>query len=180
MPAIFTLGREAEGAATLLMRFSLSLPKDAKIVEAYVLLSRSDGIDADPSPISLHATRIIDSWDSASVGWATQPRTEEVRTPSTRVDPVGRIVTRVDVRAIVERWALHDRRDQGIAILAENASPTGIAFAFLAPAALASGPPPLATPLGNPGVAFGPPAPAEVLGPAVETLGSPRLEIYVK
>jgi hypothetical protein len=184
MPAVFTLGRGADGDAVLLARFSAALPKDARVVEAYLLLQRSDAVDADPAPISLHAARIVAPWDSRSVSWATQPAVEDVRLPSTRVDPAGRTVVRLDVRALVARWALHDRRDQGIAVVAENASPTGISFAFLPPGSAAVGTQasPAAAGLGPLGFggaerANGAPAAESV---AAEGPGSPRLELYVK
>jgi hypothetical protein len=156
------------------------------VVEAYLLLQRSDAVDADPAPVSLHAARIVTPWDSRSVSWATQPALEDVRLPSTRVDPAGRTVVRLDVRALVARWALHDRRDQGIAVVAESASPTGISFAFLPPGSAAVGaqasPATAATGLGPLGFG-GADRPAGA--PAAESLaaegpGSPRLELYVK
>ena len=188
MPGLFTLGRQGDGDALLLARFSVPLAKDAKIVEAYLLLVRSDAVYSDPVPVSLHAARIVDPWESRSLRWATQPRLEDVRSPATRVDPGGREVTRLDVRSIVQRWALHDPRDQGIAVLADSTSPTGVPFAFLP--AFAGRPAPGAAPASGPGFVLFPasgmverpfsaaaPPPAEP--PTVELM-SPRLELYVK
>jgi hypothetical protein len=129
LPAIFALGRNGLGDAALLLRFSASLPPDAAVVEAYVLLERSDAMDADPVPIALHAARIVEQWDPRVVTWATGPRLEETRSPSSLVPPAGRALVRVDVRAMVQKWHAHDPLDQGIAIVAENSSTTGIAFA---------------------------------------------------
>jgi hypothetical protein len=127
LPPLFPLGRDGDDA--LLLRFSAPLAPDAAVVEAYVLLERSDAVDADPVPIALHAERIVEPWDARAVSWATQPRLEETRSPSTLVPPAGPPLVRIDVRALVQRWRTHDPGDQGIAIVAENASPTGIAFA---------------------------------------------------
>jgi hypothetical protein len=71
--------------ARLLLRFAVQLPAEQDVIEAYVLLSRSDTYDADSTPISLHATRIVDVWNSRSTSWALQPRTEDVRAPKTNV-----------------------------------------------------------------------------------------------
>jgi hypothetical protein len=187
MPAVFTLGREGDGDSALFLRFAITVPKDAKVVEAYLILMRSDAVDADPSPISLHALRIVEAWDSRSISWAAQPHTEEVRAPSSRVTPGGRAMVRLDVRGLVERWALHDRRDQGIAVVAEGASMSGMPFAFLPVGASHDRPaaPSPPTPLG--GLGFGPApfgtdrgtAPASVDEPAAEA-AAPRLELYVK
>jgi hypothetical protein len=179
MPAVFVLGRSADGDATLFLRFALSLPKDVKVLEAYLLLIRSSALDADPAPIYLHAARVVEPWDSRSISWAAQPRIEDVRAPATRVDPGGRALVRVDVRALVEGWALHDRRDHGVALVAENTSATGIPFAFL-PVGL-----PLERPAASPAPALGfgapvtgtAPVPADEAPP--EPIG-PRLELYLK
>ncbi len=49
--AIATLGR-GDGALAL-MRFSISLPPEASVLEAYVLLERAAGVDSDPVPITV-------------------------------------------------------------------------------------------------------------------------------
>ena len=67
---MFALGRDS---AVLMLRFSVPLPTTANLVEAYVVLRRSDAVDDDPAPISLHATRIIDGWEQRSISWARQP-----------------------------------------------------------------------------------------------------------
>jgi hypothetical protein len=187
MPSIFTLGRDADGESTLFLKFAVTIPKDARVVEAYLLLMRSDAVDADPSSISLHTVRITEPWDSRSISWASQPRTEEVRAPTTRVPPGGRAMVRLDVRGLVERWALHDRRDQGIAVVTEGGSMSGMPFAFLPVGAShdrpsAASPP---TPVGGLGFGAAPfgtdrgSAPAPVDEPAAEA-SAPRLELYVK
>jgi hypothetical protein len=59
-----------------------------------------------------------------------QPRVEEVRSPSTTVLPTGQTLVRIDVRDLVQHWRVHAPRDQGIAIVADTTSPTGLAFAL--------------------------------------------------
>ena len=130
VPQIFTLGRASDGDSVLFLQFSVPLAREVQVVEAYVLLERTDAVDADPTPIMLHAARVVDGWDANSVSWGTQPRVEEVRTPATQVSPASGSLVRIDVREIVRRWVNRDPRDQGVAILAERSSPTGIAFAF--------------------------------------------------
>lgn len=129
VPPLFALGRDS---AVLLLRFSAPLPATANVVEAYVVLRRSDSVDDDPAPISLHATRIVDAWQGRSTSWALQPRQAEGRTPTTVVEPAGPSLVRLDVRDLVRQWPRHDPRDQGIAIVAENESRTGTTFALLA------------------------------------------------
>jgi hypothetical protein len=129
LPPLFALGRDS---AVLMMRFSVPLPATANIVEAYVVLRRSDAVDDDPAPISLHATRIVDGWEPRSISWAQQPRLVDTRAPATVVEPGGASLVRLDVRDLVRQWPKHDPRDQGIAIVAETNTRTGTTFAFRA------------------------------------------------
>jgi hypothetical protein len=172
LPPEFTLGREA---AVLLLRFSVPLTPSTNVVEAYLVLRRSDAVDDDPAPMSLHTTRIVEPWSGRSVAWALQPRGVETRTPTTTVDPAGPPLVRLDVRDLVRQWAKHDRADQGIAVTAENESRTGMTFAFRASGADRSSPvdPYLTTAPGPRGLA------AEIRSsssPEVE----PYLELYVR
>lgn len=162
LPPSFTLGRDADGEARLYLRFEAPIPRETAVIEAYLLLERTDDLDADPSPITLHAARVIDTWDPRSIAWARQPRLEETRSPSTTITSAGRSRVRLDVKDLVVHWKAHDKSDQGLVILADTSSPTGVAFTF-APSGSdrAAGPPSeegIAPPLGLP----------------------PELEIYLK
>jgi len=128
VPPLFALGRDS---AVLLMRFSVAIPDAANVIEAYVVLHRSDAVDDDPSPISLHATRIVDGWQGRSTCWGLQPRQSETRAPSTLVEPGGPSTVRLDVRDLVRQWPKHDPRDQGIAVVADNDTRTGTTFALV-------------------------------------------------
>jgi hypothetical protein len=97
LPTSFTLGREGDGEARLYLRFQVPLAKETTVVEAYLLLERADVLDADPGPITLHATRVVDAWDPRTISWARQPRIEETRSPVTTVTSSGRVRVRVDV-----------------------------------------------------------------------------------
>jgi hypothetical protein len=130
LPPSFTLGRDSDGEARLYLRFAAPIPRETAVVEAYLLLERSADVDADPSPITLHAARVIDTWDPRSIAWARQPRIEETRSPSTTITSAGRSRVRLDVKDLVVHWKSHDKSDQGLVILADTKSPTGIAFAF--------------------------------------------------
>lgn len=127
LPTVFVLGKDG---GKLLLRFSVSLPKSSNIIEAYVVLRRATVVDDDPNPISLHATRIVDSWSGGSVSWAIQPRSTETRSPSTLVKPHGSSIVRLDVRDLVRHWVKRDPNDHGIAILAEEETRSGSTFAL--------------------------------------------------
>jgi hypothetical protein len=142
LPAIAAFGR-GDGALAFL-RFAVALPRDAGVVEAYLLLDRVMAVDSDPEPVTLHVARVVDAWDARSLSWAVQPRIEEVGSPVTRVLPASGPVVRLDVRAIVERWrrAGHASSDFGVAVVAGPPGPDaarGMAFA-LAPRAATGDP----------------------------------------
>lgn len=126
MPPIFALGRDG---AVLYLRFEAPLPKTATLIEAYLVLRRTDVVDEDPTPLSLHATRIVEGWNSRSISWAQQPKTAEGRSPATRLEPGGRSLVRLDVRDLVQQWAKRDRRDAGLAVVADSDTVTGTWFA---------------------------------------------------
>jgi hypothetical protein len=128
---VLLLGRSGD-AAVLLLRFAVPIPEDDSVVEAYVLLDRSEVVESDPQPISLHAARIIDAWDGRSISFERQPRWEETGSPGAIVTGTERPLIRVDVRDLVKHWKTHDPRDQGIAIVADDTSRTGMAFAATA------------------------------------------------
>ena len=128
IPAIAPLGK-GDGALALL-RFSVPLPVEATVLEAYVLLERVSDVDCDPSPIALHVARVSGRWDERSLSWARQPHVEEIGSPVTRVLPASGSVVRLDVRDLVARWRRQSRDDLGLAIVADGGSPTGIAFAL--------------------------------------------------
>jgi hypothetical protein len=180
-----TLGRAHRPAMTFL-RFSVPLPADAEVLEAYVLLQRATGVDADATPIALHAARVVTRWDTRSLSWATQPHVEEVGAPVTRVSSAAGPLVRVDVRDIVQRWRKRVRDELGVAIVAEGESVTGVAFA-LSPSDVAhGGDDPILSPQsapsqpGSPFESHAGSAVATAVGEPMRQLEGPRLELYVK
>jgi hypothetical protein len=137
VPSLFTLGRAGEGVL-LLLRFDLRLDRSVTVLRASLLLDRSGAVLADPEPVSLHALRVISRWSPRSVSWPTAPALQDVGAPRTVVEPAGPDRVRVDVTDLARRWLAHDPGDQGVAVVAENASRTGVAFTLgssaLAPA----------------------------------------------
>jgi len=134
-PALATLGRAGD-RATLLLRFALVLPPAARVVEAYVVLARAEAVDADPTPLSLRLTRVTEPWDARALSFARSPRTEDVGSPSSVVRTYGATAVRLDARELVELWRKRSRdpSDHGVAVVAQNETATGVAFACSEPA----------------------------------------------
>ena len=164
LPPVLVLGRTGDDAA-LLLRFAVPIAEQESVVEAYVLLDRAEVVESDPYPISLHAARILDAWDGRSISYAREPRWEETGSPGAVVTGAGRPLVRIDVRELVKHWKERDPRDQGIAVLADKTSRTGMAFAA-ASSVLDKGPTSM---LGS--------APDD---PARWAAAPPRLELYLR
>ena len=164
LPPVLVLGRSGDDAA-LLLRFSVPIADQESVVEAYVLLDRAEVVESDPYPISLHAARILDAWDGRSISYAREPRWEETGSPGAVVTGAARPLVRIDVRELVKHWKERDPRDQGIVILADKTSRTGMAFAA-ASSVLDKGPNSM---LGS--------APDD---PARWAAAPPRLELYLR
>jgi hypothetical protein len=178
VPPVAILARERDARAILLLRFPLDLPPGTTIVEAHVLLFRATAVDSDPTPVTLHAVRVAEGWDAGSITWGRAPRLDDLHLPSTTIDD-ARSLVRLDVRPLVRGWRIHAPEDQGIAVVADRSSATGMAFA------LADGygarEPTLPLPVHAPG------PPTIFTGPDAVASGGertapqgPRLELYVK
>jgi hypothetical protein len=136
VPPVGTLGSADD--AYVLLRFSVDLPPDAQVLQAYVLLERASGGEALSSEVDLGASRITERWSSASVAWADRPRFGPASGQTHVARAAGRL-TRVDVRDLVTGWARRRRDEFGIAIHGAGGSHRGVAFALRAgPAAGAS------------------------------------------
>jgi hypothetical protein len=124
-----TFGRAGQPGIVFL-RFSVPLPPEADVLEAYVILERATSVDADAVPIALHTARVVSPWRARSLSWATQPRVEEVGAPVTRVSSAASSIVRLHVRDTVQRWRTRERDELGLAILSEGESVTGVTFAL--------------------------------------------------
>ncbi|HEY1960377.1 MAG TPA: DNRLRE domain-containing protein [Polyangiaceae bacterium] len=167
LPPVLVLGRAGDAAA-LLLRFAVPIAPQESVVEAYVLLDRADVVESDPFPISLHAARILDAWDGRSISYARAPRWEETGSPGAIVTGSGKPLVRIDVRDLVSHWKERDPRDQGIVIVSDKTSRTGMAFAA-ASSVLDQGPTSM---LGA--------SPDEGNAPARWAAAPPRLELYLR
>jgi len=129
-PALATLG--SGDGALLLLRFSIDLPPEPGIVEAFVLLERAADVDADPGDVILRAARVTQPWDSRSVSWALRPRVELVDGPPTAVRSGTQSLVRLGVLDLARRWLRRGRDEFGIAVQADGPGSAGVTFALAA------------------------------------------------
>lgn len=127
-PSLATLG--SGDGALLLLRFSIDLPPDPRIVDAFVLLERAADVDADPGEVILRAARVTQPWDSRSVSWALRPRVESVDGSRTGVRPGAKSLVRVGVLELARRWLRRGRDEFGIAVEADGQGSAGVTFAL--------------------------------------------------
>jgi hypothetical protein len=163
--------------AVVFARFSVQLAPEAKVVEAYLLLERAPGIDADPSPVTMHAARVTGAWDGRSLTWGSQPPVEEIGAPVTRVTATSGRWVRIDVGSLVDRWRKRGPGELGVAVVTEGQSATGLPIA-LGPVDVPAGSddPVLATQPAPDGRVAG----SAAVGDPRRQVGGPRLELYVR
>jgi hypothetical protein len=131
VPQFATLG--AGDGAVMLLRFSIELPPEARILEAFILLDRATNVDSAPGVVTLHAARITERWESRSVTYAQRPRVDESGALPTRVQFAGGPEVRIDVGPLARRWLRRGRDEFGIEVEAEGPGEPGVTFALAAP-----------------------------------------------
>jgi hypothetical protein len=183
-PPFAVLG--ADDGGVLLLRFSVDLPLEAEVLEAYIVLERAPGVDSDPTLLALHALRVVQPWDGRSVTWGRQPLLVDVGAPVSRVRSSSGPLVRLDVRDIVARWRRRERDDFGVAVMAERPAGRGLPFALRPVGALpaaAREPAPAEGAPSSPGrddEALALVSGALVSGAGGAPFGGPELELYVK
>jgi hypothetical protein len=177
------LGGARDRGAAVFLRFAARLPPEAQVLEAYLLLERTSDIEGDPVSVVLHAARIVAPWDARSISWARPPRVQEVGAPVTRVSATAGPLVRLDVRPLVQHWRRRSGEDFGLAVVADDGTGTGMAFALVP--AQAQERDPLLVQVASPATQAASPldprpvSPASAASPRAEFVG-PRLEVYVR
>ena len=143
VPLVYDLGRRDDDAE-LLVRFERPLgfyQALGTVVEAYLVLPRATESAPPPSPASssgleltsLAVVRIVDPWTPAAASWSARPSLDSAARSTTTVPNVGGLASprlvRLDVRALVEGWRAHDTKDQGLAVIGDKESASGLSFA---------------------------------------------------
>ncbi len=138
VPLVYELGRAGHDAE-LLLRFerpSGFYRSLGRIVEAYLVLPRA----TEPAltalsgsgPTSLAVAGVHSTWSPATASWSHRPSLGPARSTTTVPNVGGAIsprLVRLDVKSLVEGWRQQDAKDQGLAVIGDKDSASGLSFA---------------------------------------------------
>ena len=128
LPSAIPVGTASGGSVVVLLRFPASWGNRARVTSAFLTLEPATGAvpAAEAQPISV--ARVLEPWSASDVTWGRLPRLSapEARGLATASPPK---TLRIDVTAIVQRWARAKTIDHGIALLTGGKAPTGATYA---------------------------------------------------
>lgn len=127
MPAEISLGRVSLGSMVVLLRFPTPWGNHVRVSSAFLTLEPSEGALPETEPVEVSVARVLERWSAAEVSWGRLPRLSapEVRAFATATPPK---TLRIDVSAIVQRWARGQANDQGLALMAGSGANTGATY----------------------------------------------------
>jgi hypothetical protein len=111
----------------VLLKFPTPWGNRVRIARAFLTLEPSPGALPESHPVPVSVSRILERWSASDVTWARLPKlsTAEARALASTGPPK---TLRIDVTAIVERWARGRADDQGIALMAPPEAPVGAIY----------------------------------------------------
>jgi hypothetical protein len=114
-------------APVVLLRFPAPWGNRARIAAAFLTLDVGDASSADGRPLAFTVARVLEPWSPSGVSWGRLPRLS-APLATTEVTPPHRSL-RIDVTAVVARWALRESDEQGIALWASSTGATSPTYA---------------------------------------------------
>ena len=128
LPAEIPLGGAARPSTVVLLRFPTPWGKRVRVARAFLTLEPARGAVPESQPVLLSVARVLEPWSPKETTWGTLPRLSAFE--GAAYSSVGPAKTlRVDVTAIVQRWALGRSTDQGLALTASSEAPLGPSYA---------------------------------------------------
>jgi hypothetical protein len=111
----------------VLLRFPAPWGNRARIMAAFLTLQLQDTTVVDSRTWTLSVARVLEPWAGAGVSWGRLPR---LSAPLVRAEvvPLPPRSLRIDVTAIVQRWARAENDERGLALWASAAGPSGPTF----------------------------------------------------
>jgi hypothetical protein len=128
MPAEIPLGGQTSGSIVVLLRFPTPWGNRVRVASAFLTLEPSPGAVPETEPVPVTVARVLEPWSASDVSWARLPRLSapEARALATARPPK---TLRIDVTAIVQRWARERTNDQGIALMSGPEATVGATYA---------------------------------------------------
>ncbi|MET0595760.1 MAG: DNRLRE domain-containing protein [Polyangiaceae bacterium] len=128
LPGEIPLGGGPHPSAVVLLRFPTPWGKKVRVARAFVTLEPAPGAVAESQPVLVSIARVLEPWSAQDASWGRLPRTSAVEGAAySSIGPAKPL--RIDVTAIVQRWALARSADQGLAITASSDAPFGASYA---------------------------------------------------
>jgi hypothetical protein len=128
LPGEIPFGGSAHPSAVVLLRFPTPWGKKARIARAFVTLEPADGAIPETEPVLVSIARVLEPWSAKDASWGRLPRLSAFE--GSGYAGGGRAkALRIDVTAIVQRWALGRAADQGLALTTSSDAPLGATYA---------------------------------------------------
>jgi hypothetical protein len=127
LPPEIALGGAALGSIVVLLRFPTPWGNHVRVASAFLTLEPFEGSLPETQPVEVSVARVLEPWSRAEVSWGRLPRLSapEARAFATASPPK---TLRIDVSAIVQRWARGRMNEQGIALMTGPDASTGATF----------------------------------------------------
>jgi hypothetical protein len=128
LPAEIPLGSSSAGSTVLLLRFPTPWGNRTRVALALLTLEPSPGALPEAEQVSVTVARVLEPWTPSGVSWGRLPR---ISAPEGRAFATARPpkTLRIDVTAIVQRWASERPTDQGLALVTTADVPVGATYA---------------------------------------------------
>jgi hypothetical protein len=128
LPGEIALGGNTRASAVVLLRFPTPWGKRVRVARAFLTLEPAPGAIAETRPVLVSVARVLEPWSASETSWGRLPRLSAFEGNAyTGIGPAKAL--RIDVTAIVQRWALGRGNDQGLALTASSDAPLGPSYA---------------------------------------------------
>ena len=128
LPREIPLGGDTRASTVVLLRFPTPWGKRVRIARAFLTLEPAPGAAAQTEPVLVSVARVLETWSPSEASWGRLPRLSAFEANAYTGGGPPRAL-RIDVTAIVQRWALGRGNDQGLALTASSDAPLGPSFA---------------------------------------------------
>jgi hypothetical protein len=127
LPFEIPFGGSSHPSAVVLLRFPTPWGKKARIARAFVTLEPAEGAIAETEPVLVSIARVLEPWSAKDASWGRLPRLSAFEGSAYAMSGRSKRL-RIDVTAIVQRWALGRGTDEGLALTASTGAPIGAAY----------------------------------------------------